>query len=622
MADLDEMLKALGQPEPTPPDATAPGSGKIDDMMKSIGQAEPAQPTGYTLGRVAVGTAQNLLTGATKEINDAFWGPIVMAVNHFSPGAAKSLYDKVSKDTPLTRQDPAAPIAAELGHMAGLGAMLGAGGAAGAAVGLGPTVSTALAGGALGGTTLKDPAEEGGRISDALLGAAGAVIGKGVGELATAGVAKLINSWGAQRILGLAKESVEGMAESGNSLRDRVNTTFSDMMKKARGDYRLKDIHGNSIIGQNSMNLGDDLAAFVENNKLTDRVKSVLESATKTIVGADADLPLLKGMKPSMGRDYLKNLQEFLSGKLKGLPTDQFAPSDLLMAYSRVTDEWKSEASRASKAQLGKLRGVLDDEIKRIAAAAGRSPVTLKAQAAQLNKFYKNEVLPFTEYFGVPKNYNPPLTTMSARDFDRSIIKLFESDDPEKFAKILPVIKGHEDHVAKLIMQKALNAGVDGKKFNLQAIAGYFRKREDMVKRMPAEYQDMMKGFMNYVTSKPLKSHLQGHFNNWITGGGVIIGLEHVYMGEPLHGALYAASTVAALATMRQFSRLINNPLGRRFMVAASKLGPDSPKWGQLIERIAPLMAGGAGEEKLRSHPERVGVSSEPEAFDFEKRFR
>lgn len=620
MPEVDDIVKAIGEsPQQT---QEAPPNPEADNILKAIGATQSQKPTAYTLGEVALGTAQNVATGAVKEISDAFYGPLVLSVSKFSPGAAKWLYDKSQAETPLTAQNPAAPVASYIGSAIGLGAISALGGAS---VG-----GQAAVGGFLGATKLKNPelsdyAEWGGRVADALEGAAGFVVGKAVGDLATSGVAKLVNAWGASRLTTLARESVEGMEVSGNSLRDKINDTFSGMMKKVRGDYRLKDIHGNSIVGQSSLNLGDGLSEFIENNKLTDKTRDVLRSATQTITGVDEDLPMLKGMRTAAasGQEYMKNLDAFMEGRLKGLPTESFAPSDLLLSFARVDKAWKSEASRATKSQLGKLRGVMDDEIKRIAAAAGRSPVTLKAQAASLDKFYQENVVPFTNYFGVPKNYNPPITSLTSRQFDSGIIKLFEEGDPEELAKVMTVLKGHEDHVAKLIMQKAINTGKQGEKFNLRGIADYFREHSDMMKQLPSQYKEMANGFMNYLSSKPLAAHAGSHLNHWITGGGVIIGLEHVFQGEPLHGAMYAASTVAALATMRQFTKLIDNPAGRRFLSAANKLSPNSPALARMIERIVPLVTAGAGEKLAagRNAPDPFSFigPEEPKSFDFGK---
>lgn len=588
-------------------------SGEDQFIEDALGMQGGASERG-TASRLA-GATKNLGTGAIKEIDNIFYGPIVTAIQAFDPALAKQLSDKVNAPTPLTSEDPSAPIAYGAGRVGGgIAALTGLGVNKFLSDGsmLMSLLKGATVGGFMGGTELKDdPQALSQRMHDAIWGALGGAAGTAVTETARAALAKAVNSMGVNRFLRMLAQSVGGLAAGDVRLKTTIQGSFDALNRIKRSMFNLRDTTGKEIGQVPSEDLSQALTDFrssLKSSSVSSRIDPVLRKVEDRLVTNPEDetieMPMLGGKKldPRNPSDMIiiQKYKEAI-GKGKNQIPQVVSAEQVFAALSDVNKALRTTKDVAAKTQLGMLKNILMEKVKDISSRAGGNPNQLVARWEQANQFFKDRIVPYRKVFGMGEE-GAITGDMTAKGVNDWAVKTFESGDPEKIATMMKIAGGRRGQQAltRIFMNHALDQSVskDGT-FNPAKVLRYFNENKEAIKSLPLDLQNSITGFSKMLNRSSYEMHALHGAGNWM----ILFGGYEMARGEFKHGASMVGMGIGAKLALRSFEALFNSARGNALLQAASKLPADSPKLTLLLQRAAPLIGTVTGEQAGEAVP-------------------
>jgi Transglycosylase SLT domain len=641
-ADEDPVKDALVDPE----------SGTIIGYSHEMGEQRSATLVGVRRG------LQNMILGPTQAV-----------LEKVAPGAAKELTDKVNQmEEPYNDLVSRHGVAAFGGELAGTTAsLLASGGLLGAAKvgvvldrvvpafirGLSATQKAVAGGAALGATSWNENPKDANRFAEGAFGAAFGLLGASAAKLVGTAMRVAQTNETLRGTLDWLKQNYSSLEPSTSGIKeamlarynqlDAIKTRLYNATKGAGGGYAtgLETGGGISKVINDSINATKQagvaptpttqaVAREVERNLGLDTQRAaqlqarIAEEQHQQAILEWNQQPAIRALeglnKPGTEALYQQNLRSMQDqGVLNARPippapfqSEPIKPEQMAQARRTINRALRRSNEPATRTQIGIIRNALNDEAARAASAAGVPVVEFERRMAVADKFMKDKIGPFRDWFGqgaTPQQLEQRLTGADVYDEVMKVVGGNDRESQKQFGELLGKA-GREkaaDAVLHQIVSKAtdLNGNVDPKQIarTVRQWEGGLRQilQRDQFDRLVGASK-IAENLAGEIKTRPLRGFLQHH--PFFVAYGAMKLLE----GHIQAGLVDTIGMPLAMEIIGNFARqgLLNGRMSV-LLQRASKLGDVDGK--QMQEIVSSLERGlkVGGQGLARDVPQETG---------------
>lgn len=621
MAGLEDDVKAVLSGQPLERGGSTPvGGGSLEDDVKAVIQGAPAakparkiRPTllggegAFATGvtDLGAGLARGMVEGAAGPVQlltDAFdklAGAVGVAdpklgqgftafINQWRQGNAEAFPDTATKDIGEFVGNILPYVAAPVGvtsAVGGIGKRLMAGAALGGGVG-----AAQFAPG-------EDPETRGGqRLENMALGGVGGLAGQALGEAATAGITKWVNSGKLQAAGKELAEAVDKYDPSLNRIRENVDTAITRSQTIVKSAKDTEVTYGNKVAPVLHLDaLGEDLNGLMK--RATDTVDP--DSKVKSILKRTIDKVAPEG--PPIPAEYEGWGEPARSQAIKLYKETQSKPPNLKYGDLREISDDIGQVlrERGERVLTDKQTALLGDA----KASIDRELTAVRKQYPDLKALHKTSEKAEQHFSSLMDSDLRAIRNGDPFERAEAMTKIMSSKDPELAQRTADILgnKGKKD-VTFIAVKKAMDEATDETGHIDPARFGHWfhENKASVDPFLDKQTRKLMTGMENLLTARALESgHTVADSRGmkyiprypWLAALGATV-------LNPGDAALHATKAAAATLGFKAFQKMLETETGRSFLAASSQVRPGTPRGIRIYNEVVKRFAAPTGGEE------------------------